>query len=102
MAKFGIPWPCILLVLLLGWTQNIRHDPISFAEFFAGASEQSKALGGLGLQGHTHDITNGACPICVGLECGSSPHGHYIMSCCVARVILMVVRFMHEPIPQRW
>ena len=36
MARFRAPWPLILLVLLLGWTTNVSHSPLGFADFFAG------------------------------------------------------------------
>ena len=59
MLRARIPWPLILIVLLLGWTANVGHGPIGYAEFFAGQAEQSKAFEGVGLRGHTHDIKNG-------------------------------------------
>ena len=59
MEAMGMPWPLVLVVLLLQWTQNVSHTPIGFAEFFAGHGEQSKALGDVGLQGHAHDLSYG-------------------------------------------
>ena len=59
MKAMGMPWPLVLAVLLLQWTNNISHTSIEFAEFFAGRGEQSKALGDVGLHGHAHDLLNG-------------------------------------------
>ena len=59
MLKFGIPWPMILIVLLLGWTTNVAHDPVTFSEFF-GAGEQTQAFLRKGLFGHHHDIERGS------------------------------------------
>lgn len=55
----GVPWPMILLVLLLKWTGNISHTPIGYCELFAGEAAQSRALEQRGISGHTHDICNG-------------------------------------------
>jgi hypothetical protein len=60
LAKFRAPWPLILAILLLQWTTNVSHSPLGFADYFAGAAEQSKALIAHGITGHTHDIVNGA------------------------------------------
>lgn len=71
MRQFGLPWPVVLLVLLLGWTSNISHAPIGFAEFFAGQGEQSKALAAAGVSGHAHDLEYGpglvrcVCEVCL-------------------------------------
>ena len=40
----GLPWPVILIVLLLKWTANVSHEPIGYCELFAGQAEQSKAF----------------------------------------------------------
>jgi hypothetical protein len=59
MSWFGIPWPIILLVLLLLWTANIGHSAIGFAAFFEGEGAQTRAFRVRGLQGHSHDIAYG-------------------------------------------
>ena len=59
MARFGIPWPVILVVLLLMWTENIHHGPVNFVEYFAGVGEQTQALVQHGLIGHAHDLDYG-------------------------------------------
>lgn len=58
LHKGNVPWPMILLVLLLGWTTNVSHTPIGFSEYFAGAGAQSDALSTVA-RGHAHDLANG-------------------------------------------
>lgn len=59
LCNLKVPWPATLLLLLLSWTSNIGHSPISFSEFFAGGMEQSKAFVSGGMRGHAHDIDKG-------------------------------------------
>ena len=60
MFRVGLPWPMVLLMMLLAWTDNIPHGKIRYADFFSGEGEQSKAFYAAGLQGHSHDICHGA------------------------------------------
>ena len=56
LAKLGMPWPMILVMLLLAWSSNVSHSPIGFVELFSGAESQTHAFREGGLQGHSHDI----------------------------------------------
>ena len=62
MLRHGVPWPIVLLILLLRWTGNVHHSRIDFAEYFAGVGEQTRALQQSGLAGHAHDLVHGLEP----------------------------------------
>ena len=60
LARLGVPWPMILLMLLLAWSTNVSHTPIGFADFFSGEDAQTAAFReDHYMQGHSHDIRNG-------------------------------------------
>ena len=59
LRSLGLPWPMILLILLVQWTENISHTPLQFSAFFEGEGAQSKALWSLKYVGHAHDLTRG-------------------------------------------
>jgi len=59
LKRAGAPWPLMLCILLLGWTANLHHSPISFADLFSGEQAQANALMEAGKVGHAHDIKHG-------------------------------------------
>ncbi len=60
LAHLGVPWPMILIMLLLAWSTNVSHEPIGFADFFSGEEAQTAAFREDNhMRGHSHDIRNG-------------------------------------------
>ena len=53
----SVPWPMILICLLLSWHSKFKLDRcVDFGEFFAGSQTLSSACRQLGHRGHSHDI----------------------------------------------
>ena len=60
VARAHLPWPMILLVLLLRWTSNVHHHQIQFADLFSGQAAQTVALRLFGFLGHSQDLVKGS------------------------------------------
>ena len=57
LAHGSVPWPMILVCLLLSWNSTVKLDRcVDFGEFFAGSQTLSCACRQLGHCGHSHDI----------------------------------------------
>ena len=57
MFRGRVPWPMVLVLLLLRFTTTLPHDrTIDFSEQFAGTAVISAACRSLGLRGHSQDV----------------------------------------------
>ena len=57
----GLPWPFVLLCLLLTFTPGLVHaQDLQFVELFAGDGAVTSAFRGLACRGHAHDLRHHA------------------------------------------